>query len=105
MEAMMGDMKRVMSLELEQIHEQKKWMENTRVDQPQPTPNVRLDKNSRGFLRVNYEDLSDILLCANKTIMSHNSIIDGGTDPKLFVEAMMGEMKRVMRLELEQIHE
>ncbi|GMN22238.1 hypothetical protein TIFTF001_047394 [Ficus carica] len=37
--------------------------------------------------------------------MSHNSIIDGGTDPKLFMEAMMGEMKRVMRLELEQIHE
>lgn len=25
--------------------------------------------------------------------MSHNSIIDGGTDPKLFMEAMMGEMK------------
>ncbi|GMN70909.1 hypothetical protein TIFTF001_055101 [Ficus carica] len=38
-------------------------------------------------------------------IMSHNSIIDGGTDPMLFMEAMMGEMKRVMRLELEQIHE
>ena len=37
--------------------------------------------------------------------MSHNSIIDGGTDPKLFMKAMMGEMKRVMRLELEQIHE
>ncbi|GMN64090.1 hypothetical protein TIFTF001_033166 [Ficus carica] len=37
--------------------------------------------------------------------MSHNSIIDGATDPKLFMEAMMGEMKRVMRLELEQIHE
>ena len=37
--------------------------------------------------------------------MSHNSITDGGTDPKLFMEAMMGEMKRVMRLELEQIHE
>lgn len=37
--------------------------------------------------------------------MSHNSITDGATDPKLFMEAMMGEMKRVMRLELEQIHE
>lgn len=37
--------------------------------------------------------------------MSHNSITDGATDPKLFMEAMMGEMKRVLRLELEQIHE
>ncbi|GMN73364.1 hypothetical protein TIFTF001_055718 [Ficus carica] len=37
--------------------------------------------------------------------MSHNSITDSATDQKLFMEAMMGEMKRVMRLELEQIHE
>ncbi|GMN51970.1 hypothetical protein TIFTF001_021113 [Ficus carica] len=40
-----------------------------------------------------------------QAIISHNSITDGAIDPKLLMEAMMGEMKRVMRLELEQIHE
>ncbi|GMN58160.1 hypothetical protein TIFTF001_027265 [Ficus carica] len=40
MEAMMGEMKHVMRLELEQIHERIDWMENTRVEQPQPAPNV-----------------------------------------------------------------
>ena len=36
--------------------------------------------------------------------MSHNNATDLA-DPKLFMEAMMSEMRRVMKLELEQVHE
>jgi hypothetical protein len=44
-------------------------------------------------------------------IMSHDSgksIAEGDTklaDPKVFMEAMMSEMRRVMKMEMEQVHE
>ncbi|GMN70075.1 hypothetical protein TIFTF001_039119 [Ficus carica] len=41
MEAMMGEIRRLLRLELEQIHARIDRMENTRVKQPQPDPNVR----------------------------------------------------------------
>ncbi|GMN74506.1 hypothetical protein TIFTF001_052389, partial [Ficus carica] len=41
MEAIMREMEHVMRLELEQIHERIDRMENTRLEQPQPAPNVR----------------------------------------------------------------
>ena len=46
--------------------------------------------------------ITNFVFAAN---MSHNSNTDGATDPKLLMEAMLGEMRRVMRIELEQIHE
>ncbi|GMN71811.1 hypothetical protein TIFTF001_055184 [Ficus carica] len=99
MEAMMGEMK----LYLEQIYERIDRMENTRVDQPQPAPNVRRRERVQPTHEVeDYEKFNGSRFPSNQTsILSLNSITDGVTDPMLFMEAMMGEMK----LYLEQIYE
>ncbi|GMN65973.1 hypothetical protein TIFTF001_036656 [Ficus carica] len=45
MEAMMSEMRRVLRLELEQVHERIDQKENIRVEQPQNAPNVRRREN------------------------------------------------------------
>ncbi|GMN75727.1 hypothetical protein TIFTF001_056649 [Ficus carica] len=44
---------------------------------------------------VSFRIRASVLVSA---ILSHNSITDGATDPMLFMEAMMAEMERVMKL-------
>ncbi|GMN72288.1 hypothetical protein TIFTF001_054706 [Ficus carica] len=79
-------------------------MENTRVDQPQPTRNLRRRERVQPTHEVeDYEEFNGNFVCS-AAILSHNSITDGATDPMLFMDAMIAERKRVMKLELEQIH-
>jgi len=57
------------------------------------------------------EDLFFLSNLCFAAIMSHDSgksIVEGDTklaDPKMFMEAMMSEMRRVMKMEMEQVHE
>ncbi|GMN33283.1 hypothetical protein TIFTF001_046688 [Ficus carica] len=47
MEAMMGEMRRMLRGQLEQLHERADRIENARVEQPQHVPHVRSEKGSR----------------------------------------------------------
>jgi hypothetical protein len=56
---------------------------------------------------VRFFFLSNLCFAA---IMSHDSgksIVEGDTklaDPKMFMESMMSEMRRVIKMEMEQVH-
>jgi hypothetical protein len=52
--------------------------------------------------------LSNLCFAAIMTHNSSKSIAEDDTklpDPKVFMEAMMSEMRRVIKMEMEQIHE
>ncbi|GMN73737.1 hypothetical protein TIFTF001_055736 [Ficus carica] len=68
MVAMMGEMKRVMGLELEQIHGRIDRMENTRVDQPQLAPNVRRRERVQPRHEAeDYEEFNGSRFTSNRT--------------------------------------
>ena len=56
----MSEMRRVMRMELEHIHEQIDRMENTHVEQPQPTPNERRRERAQPrHVAEDYEEFNE----------------------------------------------